>query len=470
MRKVLAITKLTLRESIRTKIAIAFIILLTAMLTLIVSTATGDGTLSGKIQMTISYSIGVTTFLLSLLVIFLTARFIDQDIKTMRIDVVVTKPIPRWQVIVGRWLGVLILAFFLLTISFLMVYVITMLYTRSAIPNTKDWYELNNHILVARRAYSPPPIPNLEKKVDEIYNQLKKAGRLPPPNQMPPSQVKKIIREGLLRHPRTVPLEYIRTWKITGIKKIPENKTKAFVTIRFKYEPSKTTRPDPVHNLHSNTILGYWIIGKRVSKKCFYWPPQGPQEKPYRTTIQFDVPVNVIEKDGSITLSFANIDPRNVSVHFPLKDGLEVLIREGSFELNLFRLWLIAISVIVFLTSLSLFCGTFLSFPVAALLTLSVFFIGVSANFLGEAIGLPYGFELGKNFIESTEKLVTYTAIKILPVLNIGEYTSKLIDGRIIDWFEATSKLFWIGCIDSLLLIILSAVIFTKREIGKVIV
>lgn len=470
MHKLLAIARLTIKEFIRTKIAIAFVLLLIGFFILISSTATGDGTLVGKIQMIISYSSSITVFLVSLLSILLASRAIDIDIKTMRIETLITKPVKRWQIILGRWSGTVLLAVVLTSLAFIAIYILVYLNARSAKPNSEEWIDLHNHLLVARRPYSPEPIPNLEEKVEEIYKKLKQEGRLPPPEQMPPSQVKKLIREGLLQQPRTVGPRQIRTWKIkTNLKKSKLKVDKALLTVRFKYEPSKPPPAAPEHNLHTNTILGYWIIGRKESTKNYYWPPEGPQEKPTGTAIQFDVPIDVVENDGSIYISFVNIDPRDVAVHFPLKEGLEILVREDTFENNLIRYLIIIFSSIIFLVSVGTFCGTFLSFPVAALLSLSVFFIGISSDFLAEAIGLPYGLEFGKNIIENIEKIITYIAIKSLPSINIGQYTSNLIDGIIIDWPETLTKAFWLG-LDSLVLLILAFIIFNRREIAKVIV
>ncbi len=465
MRKVWAIIRLTLAELIRTRVAVAFVLLLIGMMTLIVTTAKGDGTLMGKVQMFISYSVGVIYSLLALLVILLSCRVIDEDIKTMRIDSLVSKPIARWQLLLGRWAGIIILATGLLVASMSAVYIITQLYVRSTPVKSMDRFKVENYVLVARKSFVPPPIPDIDKKVEQIYQKLKKQGRLPPPSQMAPSKVRQMIKDGLLRQPRTVGPRQMRTWKISGLKPIRNNKGNVLVTLRFKYEPSKTTTPDPKHHLHSNTVLGYWIIGKRTSKNSFYWPPGGPQEKPYRTLQQIDVPLNVIEPDGTLTFSFVNIDPRNVAVNFPLKDGLEVLARVGGFAPNFIRLALIAFAGIVFLATLSIACGTFLSFPIASLVSFSVFFIGIAANFLTEAIEM---LETSKSVLDKVERVITYISIKFIPSLDLGQYTSKLIDGRIIDWQTTLTHIGWLIGVNSLILTVFAIIVFERRELGKV--
>ncbi len=467
MKKVWAIVRLTLAESLRKRVAVAFVLLLVGMMSLIVATAKGDGTLMGKVQMFISYSVGVIYFLLALLVILLSCKTIDEDIKTMRIDSLVTKPIARWQLLLGRWLGIVILACFLLIVSLASVFLIVQMYVRSVPVKSIERFKVENYVLVARKSFVPPPISDIDKKVEQIYQQLKKQGRLPPPSQMAPSKVRQLIRDGLLRQPRTVAPKHMRTWTVSGLTRPKDGKGNVLVTLRFKYEPSKTTSPDPKHNLHSNTVLGYWIIGKRTSKNSFYWPPSGPAEKPYRTVQQIDVPINVIEPDGTLTFSFVNIDPRNVAVHFPLKDGLEVLARVGGFLPNFVRLGLIALAGIIFLATLGIACGTFLSFPIACLVSISVFFIGIAANFLSEAIDM---LSSDKGILEKIERFITFIAIRLVPELDLSRYTSALIDGRLIDWNMTLWHIGWLIGVNSLLLAIFAIIVFERRELGKVIV
>ncbi len=466
MSRIWAVIRLTISEALHTRVALAFVLLLVGVMVLLVSTASGDGTVSGKVQMFLSYSIGLIYFLLALLVIFLSCRSIDQDIKTMRIDSLVTKPIARWQLLAGRWAGTILLASGLLVISMSATYLITEIFARSVPAESKDSFKLHNQVLVARRSFTPPPIANLDAKIEEVYQNLKNEGRLPSPNDMPPSKVKQNIRMGLLLQPRTVGPRQIGTWKVTGLK--PARQGSVPVTLIFKIEPSKTTSPAPKYGLHSNTILGYWIIGDRTSKRAYYWPPQGPREKPYRTKLQINVKTNVIAPDGSLTFSFVNIDPRGVAAHFPIKDGLEVLAREGGFTGNFIRTGLMVLISIIFLTTLSLACGTFLSFPIASLVTLSIFFIGMAGNFLSDAIGLPYGFEWTKSLIENIERAVTYASLQVIPVIDIGAYTSNLIDGRIVDWHDVLMKTLWLIVVDSGLLAIFAAIVFERRELGKI--
>jgi hypothetical protein len=480
MRKVWAIVRLTLAESIRTRVAVAFILLLVGVMILLVSTATGDGTVRGKIQMFLSYSMSLTHFLLTLLVAFLACRSLDQDIKTLRIDSVVTKPIARWQLLLGRWLGILILAVGLFAVSMGTVYGVVCYFARSAPADSRDRFEIENQVLVARQNYRAP-LPDFTKEVDARIETMKNEGSLPEDKSL--REIRGMIAAEMINRSRTVDAGKSQSWKFTGLKQ-PE-KGDVIITLRFEYEPSITTTVNNESQLHGDTILGRWLIGSKAlgPDKVYAWQ----EEKPYRTKHEINIPVNAIDNEGTMTIAFENIDPRGVSVHFPMPDGIQVLIREGGFTMNFVRTAMVSFFTIVFVMTLAMACGTFLSFPIAVLMTLSVFFIGLGGNFLYEAIGLEYvimpqdttldivkkiiAYILsGKNIVEVVERVVSICSLVVVPKLEVSRFTSNLVDGRLLEWKTVTAAFASLIVFKGCFLALFAAFVFHRRELGKVIV
>lgn len=459
MRRTWAVVRLTIAESIRTRVAIAFMLLLIGVMVLLISTATGDGTVRGKIQMFMSYSMGMTYFLLALLVTFLACRTLDQDIKTQRIDSLVCKPLARWQLLLGRWLGIVLMAGVLFSMAMGLTYGMVRWYARSAKPNTEDKFKLDNQVLVARRGYLPPA-PDFTAQVAKRIEDLKRQNDMPAGKRE--SEVERMVRDELVRQSRTVNPRQQGSWTIRGLPQ--PQKGEILLTLRYKYEPSVNTSLDRDNRLRSNTIYGQWIIGRKESKQAYI---TRPEEKPYRVLHELNVPINAIEPDGSLTVTFVNGDPRAVAVHFPVEDGLEVLVYEGTFGPNFVRTAVIVFAALVFLTTLALTCGTFLSFPIASLVTLSCFFIGLAGNFLYEAIGIQYGLA-AKDAIEYAEKVITLLAVWLVPMLDVSTFTGKMIDGRIVDWTDVGRQIGTLVVIKTGILAILAGVIFHRRELGKV--
>ena len=104
--------------------------LLLVLLPVMGLTATGDGTLKGRLQTFVSYGLSLTGLLLSLLTIIVSIYAITSDIEHRQIYTVVTKPIRRYQIILGKVLGVIVLDVALLTLFAGIVYGVIVLMPR----------------------------------------------------------------------------------------------------------------------------------------------------------------------------------------------------------------------------------------------------------------------------------------------------------------------------------------------------
>jgi hypothetical protein len=82
----------------------------------------------------------------------------------------------------------------------------------------------------------------------------------------------------------------------------------------------------------SGTFIGLWQIG--LPQKTAFWR-SGPMSLAPDTYHEFEVPPNLFDQDGVLTISFANSN--DTVLLFPLGSGIEVLYREGGFGLNFAR-------------------------------------------------------------------------------------------------------------------------------------
>lgn len=458
MRRIWAIAKITLAEAMRTRVAVAFILLLAGMMTLLITTAKGDGTLSGKIQMFMSYSLDLTYFLLAILAVFLSCQTLAGEITSQRINSLISKPIARWQILLGKYLGVALLAGLLMSISAGTTYGIIKYRTTVQGLDKEEKFKLANQVLVARRNVLPP-IPDVSKQVEELYERARKDGELP--EDLPASQIRKMLSNQLILPTRTVSPRQSRSWTITGLTQPKSGDV--VITLRFKYEPSHNTQAMPQFGLYGNTIVGRWIIGKPTSPNAYRW--EGT--KTYRTPHEINIPINAIEPDGTLMLTFVNLDPRDVSVHFPLKDGMEVLYRVGSFAPNFIRTTLAMFLPVLFLIAVALTAATFLSFPVASLVSLTIFFIGISSGFMVEAMGLDKSLEADATIWTIIQYVVGYAAINVVPNLNAGSLSSLMIDGREVSWTLVGLMTLKMVIIGAGIVGVVGIAIFQRRELGK---
>ena len=117
MQRILAIAGLTWKAALRFKLFLviaALLILAVVGLPLVIK---DDGTARGFTQIILTYTLSAITALLGLSTLWLSCGTLARDIEECQIQVVATKPIARWQIWLGKWLGIVSLNAVLLAIS-----------------------------------------------------------------------------------------------------------------------------------------------------------------------------------------------------------------------------------------------------------------------------------------------------------------------------------------------------------------
>lgn len=116
------VARQTFTQCLRTRVVGVFTVLLVASLALLPSLMEGDGTLAGRIRTFLDYSTAAVKLLLSLTVVLLSAGLISGDVAGKHVMVLFAKPLAKWKYVLGRWLGVVLLAGVLLAGSYLAIY------------------------------------------------------------------------------------------------------------------------------------------------------------------------------------------------------------------------------------------------------------------------------------------------------------------------------------------------------------
>ena len=113
------------------------------------------------------------------------------------------------------------------------------------------------------------------------------------------------------------------------------------------------------------------------------WPED--RADPVRTFREIEVPAQVIADDGYLAVGFLNVPLNDTTVIFPLEDGLELLYKADTFTANFIRGVLLILFRLIFLACLGVLAASFLSFPVAILFCLMIFFTGTISGFVLES-------------------------------------------------------------------------------------
>src|SRR6516225_8378761 len=148
MQRVLAMAGLTWKAALRFRLflVIAGLLLVTVVgLPLLLK---DDGTARGFTQILLTYTLSSITALLGLSTLWLSCGTLARDIEECQIQVVATKPIARWEIWLGKWLGIVSLNAALLAISGACVF--GLLQWRSGKLPAEVQKTLREQILVAR--------------------------------------------------------------------------------------------------------------------------------------------------------------------------------------------------------------------------------------------------------------------------------------------------------------------------------
>ncbi|MBN2020169.1 MAG: hypothetical protein JW749_08090 [Sedimentisphaerales bacterium] len=459
MRSIWAIAVNTIKQAVRLKIAAVFIVLLLVLLPVMGLKMTGDGTLKGRMQSFISYSLSLMSLLLALLTILAACFTLTNDVKDKQVYTVLTKPVRRYQFVLGKLLGVIVLDAFLLTLFSVVIYSIAVLMPQFIKADNEQLERARNEFFTARASIVPPQ-PDISAEIDEKYEKLKESGEVPKGVDENPVARRNYRNElsrriGLRRRAAVVGEELV--WEFENVK-LSDPKQPLFV--KFKYEVAV--------NPADLAIYSGWVIGDLRQIRMGEMPvtPIYSVERKdlIRTAVEFQVPGDCVADDGYVALAFQNVPLNNTVVIFPLEDGLEVLFQADSFTANFVRAVLLVFIRLVFLAALAVFAGSFLSFPVAVLLCLAVFtmanmsgFINESFEFLGENINKLYYHSL-KHIMNLLPEFDDY---------NPGQF---LLSARLISWTLVAKAGALMVFLKSLPLVAFSIVIFSLREIAKVIV
>ncbi len=451
MHSIWAVAINTIRQALRMKVALVFIVLLVILIPVLGYTTTGDETLKGRLQTFVSYSLSLTSFSLCLLTIIVSIYSVTSDIDQRQIYTVITKPIYRYQLLLGKLLGVLLLDMVLLGLFSVMIYTITIYTPVFLKASGEELLQTKNEFLTARAALTIPRV-DVSQEVMERYDQLEKRGDLP--EKMTRQEViAEITRQRLLAM-RSVDVGKVLTWDFENVKPLDPN-----MFIRFKYDVS-VTPPD-------EQVYGRWFAGDYNFIKTGEKPKTPVYDQLHKNAVrtfhEIEFPSEVVPADGHLAVAFYNVPLNNTVVIFP-PDGFEVLYKADSFGNNYLRAVLLLFFRLIFLASLGILASSFLSFPVAILLSFVLFFTASFSGFVIESF----------DYLSANMGLFyTYTLkwmVRLLPQFDKFNPAQYIVPARLLEWSLVVNCIIVMVCVKAFVLFVLALVIFSLREIAKIVV
>jgi hypothetical protein len=459
MQRILAIAGLTWKAALRFKLFLVIAVLLLASVVVLPILIKDDGTARGFTQILLTYTLSTITALLGLSTLWLSCGTLARDIEECQMQVVATKPVARWQIWLGKWLGILSLNAALLALSGVCVFGLLQWRASRLPPDVQK--TLREDVLVARGSARPPNnaadiAAEAEQRLKEQLKEhpdLAKSANL----QLAKRQIFEQIKAGY----QIVPPGYQRSWQIDlGAEK--DSLPGRPLQLRIKFNSSK-------YGGTSTTYAGYWLIGDAQKGK---YKQLEPMSLAADTFHEFKIPPDLFDDKGVLMVTFFNANPDSVLL-FPIEDGVEVLYPEGGFAGNFARGLGIIFCWMALLAALGLAAASYLSFPVAAFFSLAMLVVVLSSGTLAEAIdsgSVAAGDEEAGVAGHSPVDVVLIPAFKgILSGVNLVKNFSpidSLSAGRVISWGELGLAFAQIVLLPGGVLGIVGIILFNRRELA----
>jgi hypothetical protein len=424
MQPLLAIAWLTWKAAFRFRLFLVVALLLLGSVVGLPLLIKDDGTARGFTQILLTYTLGTISALLGLSTLWLACGTLARDIEDCTVQVVAIKPIARWQIWLGKWLGIMSLNAVLLSLSGASVY--GLLQWRATRLPADQQKVLRSEVLVARGSVKPA---SFDREIQELTDQvLRDRLQKNPDLKADVGEARKQILEQIKAEYQIVPPGYAHRWTVDlgAAKNLARGQP---IHLRVKFNAADKSI--------SGTYDGRWQVG--VPRQTPLWHSDVMSLAP-DTFHEFEVPAHYDDK-GMLTVAFANAN--NTALLFPLEDGLEVLYPQGSFGLNFIRGLGIILCWMALLATLGLASASFLSFPVAAFLSLVVLTLALASGTISNAVTegtlMGYNSETNKYGHSVLDVIAIPIFRAVLEVINLAKSFSpidSLSTGRSVTWEE----------------------------------
>jgi hypothetical protein len=445
------------------KIAVVLVVFMLILVPSLPFLLQSDNTHEGLLRMVITYSIYLISFLLGVLTLFLSAITLNTEIKNQHIFLLDPKPVSRGTLLLGKWCGVMLINLMLLIAMLGATYGLMKYLGRQTKGETQQGHDVVEWEVLSARKVVQPPLPPLDDWVKSEVKDIVANGEVP--EGKTPEWVERIVRERLSKAAWVVPPGGVMKWTVSGI---PPYKKGALV-IRFRH--------------YTDAMLADPVLPGKFTVNAGEQPYSEIEDafsvgKPHT----FGVPSEEIKPNGTVEITYENKykpqdqnSPPAARAEFPFEDGIQVLYPATTFGENLFlRAGLVIFIRLAFIAIVGIWASTFLSFPVAVLLSLVVFMIGYAADFIftgligqlvifGPTLVPPWA---PINPIDNVLRNVLTYFFLMFPNFSKYDVVPELSDGMIISMWTVFYCFFWLIVVRGGILALTGWLIFKRRELA----
>lgn len=373
-----ATAKILVDEAVRMKAAIAFMLAVALLVPILPAMLDPATRLAYRMEMYLTWSLAGSSVMLSLMTLFLACGTICFDISRRQVFLTLTKPVSRVQYLLGKWLGLVMLNLVLLAVTGLGIFAFARALQHQPDLGSADRQQVDNQILTARVGL-PAQASISQDSIEALYQQqLQQLADTDParyrhPDAAARQSLRQALQQSLLTSAHTLDPLGDQTFLFTNLapaKSLGQN-------IQLRLAPH-SVQPPPEGWVH----LALFINGR----------PFAALKLADGLPHLVNIPADLIDPQGQLELRLANVNPANPQATFPTRiqfephRGLQIMFPVGRFEPNLLKALIMIWFRLGYLAMLGLAAGTFLSFPVACLVSLLTYTTALASGFLTQAL------------------------------------------------------------------------------------
>ena len=500
------IAKQTLKAAVRYRFVVTLGLALLVIVFGIPLIVKSDGTAKGTVQLVLTYTLGSTTALLGIASLWMGCGTLAREIEENVMQMVAVKPVARWRVWFGKWLGITLLNAAMLIPTGLAIFYLINARADSPELSKDEKAKLRNEVLVSRSSVrEPKPNFTIQRSRAYAYSKLVEQGKTD--NQY--SAAEQALRMSVTQPEHVLSLRPNYTRLIDQAQKNPTSEIISQIEEleHQALQVSKGSReivlpgqmrnwvfeidPDKVEIINKRPIylrfkfnagdeydpkshLCMWSVGAGTGKR---WPPDREfEEMTIGSSAFHELKVELeggsVPDNGEVRVSFANFNDKPIV--FPMDDGPMILYHDGGFGLNLLRGLMIIFFWLGLISAIGLMASSFLSFPVATFMSLGILLITASTGTLEQIIeeegitGINH--ETGRKDESSPLDRVAMTFSKgVLSITDlIWGYSpvDHLSSGRTITWTSLATAFTGIVLLMGGIIMAFGAFLFHRRELA----
>jgi ABC-type transport system involved in multi-copper enzyme maturation permease subunit len=452
--RTIAIACLTVREAVRSKLLLSLAILLVAGLIGLPLLIAGDNTLSGKIQVILTYTLGFATTILSITTLWTACGGFSKEIQDRRLYLVITKPLHRYELWLGKWLGMLTMNLGLLALTGITISVMAHQTIHRSTDSLMVKRQVSEQFLMARQGLQPLT-PDWSDFVKKTTQRLIESGRLQ--EKMMPAVIQQKLIEELSIKRFTIPPGGGAQFSF----KRPETQENGHdLLLSYKFD---STRPE------RSPVAARWTMGTNPEHQIQVDVTNYPGVPAILAVINDETAGTNI-----LTFTYQRLDT-NSQATLLMADRTqapELLVPYGSFGMNLIRGLFIILCRLAFLAALGLMVGCLLSTPVAVFAAFFIIILVASSGYV-ESVATSGVFFVPHEGPASEQTWLNQSILHLFRVFHVVTQPLTKLDpvpllatGRVVSGQMTLQALVWLAGLYSAITALIGITLFNRRELG----